>query len=110
MLMPILAATLTVRQRTVPPDRYAQTAATTASLKTGAYALGAATAALLVGVLTARELVLLIGIGQLIALAPFLGQRAYLAPIDFLRSTSPATAGPATYTTMIPSASERSPS
>src|SRR6202044_3285546 len=39
---PILAATLAVRQRTVPPDRYAQTAATAASLKTGAYALGAA--------------------------------------------------------------------
>ena len=41
---PILAATLAVRQRTVPADRYAQTAATAASLKTGAYALGAAAA------------------------------------------------------------------
>lgn len=73
---PILAATLAVRQRTVPPDRYAQTAATTASLKTGAYALGAAAAGLLAGVLTARQLVLLVGIGQLLALAPFLGRRA----------------------------------
>ena len=46
---PILAATLAVRQRTVPADRYAQTAATAASLKTGAYALGAAVAGLLAG-------------------------------------------------------------
>jgi MFS family permease len=73
---PILAATLAVRQRTVPPDRYAQTAATAASLKTGAYALGAAVAGLLAGALTARQLVLLVGIGQLIALAPFLRRRA----------------------------------
>jgi MFS family permease len=73
---PILAATLAVRQRTVPPDRYAQTAATAASLKTGAYALGAAVAGLLAGALTARQLVLLVGIGQLIAIAPFLGRRS----------------------------------
>jgi hypothetical protein len=68
---PILAATLAIRQRTVPADRYAQTAATAASLKTGAYALGAAAAGLLAGELTARQLVLLLGIGQLLALAPF---------------------------------------
>ena len=73
---PSLAATLTVRQRTVPPDRYAQTAATAASLKTGAYALGAAAAGLLAGVLTARQLVLLVGIGQFIALVPFLDRQA----------------------------------
>jgi MFS family permease len=73
---PILAATLAVRQRTVPSGRYAQTAATTASLKTGAYALGAAVAGLLVGALTARQLVLLIGIGQFAALTPFLMKRA----------------------------------
>ena len=73
---PILAATLAVRQRTVRPDRYAQTAATAASLKTGAYALGAAVAGLLAGALSARELVLLVGIGQLIALIPFLPRRA----------------------------------
>jgi hypothetical protein len=69
---PSLAATLTIRQRTVPPERYAQTAATTASLKTGAYALGAAVAGLLAGVLTARQLVLLVGIGQGMALVPLL--------------------------------------
>jgi MFS family permease len=73
---PILAATLAVRQRTVPADRYAQTAATAASLKTGGYALGAAAAGLLAGALTARELVLVVGIGQLLALVPFLGRRA----------------------------------
>jgi MFS family permease len=73
---PILAATLTIRQRTVPPERYAQTAATTASLKTGAYALGAAIAGLLAGVLTARQLVLLVGIGQGMALVPLLSRRA----------------------------------
>lgn len=73
---PILAATLAVRQQAVPPDRYAQAAATAASLKTGAYALGAAAAGLLAGVLTARQLVLLVGIGQLITLVPFLGRRA----------------------------------
>jgi MFS family permease len=73
---PILAATLAVRQRTVPADRYAQTAATAASLKTGAYALGAVVAGLLAGALTARQLMLLIGIGQLLALVPFLGRRA----------------------------------
>ena len=73
---PILAATLAVRQRTVPADRYAQTAATAASLKTGAYALGAAVAGLLAGALTARQLVLVVGIGQLLALVPFFGRRA----------------------------------
>jgi MFS family permease len=80
---PILAATLAVRQRTVPADRYAQTAATAASLKTGAYALGAAAAGLLAGALTARQLVLVVGIGQLLALVPFAGRQArrtYSAP------------------------------
>jgi MFS family permease len=76
---PIFAATLAIRQRTVPADRYAQTAATAASLKTGAYALGAAAAGLLAGALTARQLVLLVGIGQLLALAPFLGKRGRAA-------------------------------
>ena len=74
---PILAATLAVRQRTVPAGRYAQTAATAASLKTGAYALGAAAAGLLAGELTARQLVLLLGIGQVLALAPFVSRQAH---------------------------------
>jgi MFS family permease len=73
---PTLASTLTIRQRAVPPGLYAQAAATAASLKTGAYALGAATAGLLAGALTARQLVVLAGIGQLIALVPFMDSRA----------------------------------
>lgn len=73
---PLFAATLHIRQRAVPPDRYAQTAATAASLKTGAYALGAAVAGLLAGVLAARQLVLLVGIGQFVALVPFLDRQA----------------------------------
>jgi MFS family permease len=81
---PILAATLAIRQRTVPADRYAQTAATAASLKTGAYALGAAVAGLLASALTARQLVLLVGIGQLLALAPFLGRRGRVAEVSFI--------------------------
>ena len=52
-----------------------QVAATAASFKTGAYALGAAVAGLLAGALTARQLVLLVGIGQFAALAPFLPGR-----------------------------------
>ncbi len=77
---PVLASTLTIRQRTVPPGRYAQAAATAASLKTGAYALGAATAGLLAAALSARQLVLIVGTGQLIALAPFLDSRARERP------------------------------
>jgi MFS family permease len=69
---PSFAATLSVRQRTVPPDRYAQVSATAASLKTGAYALGAACVGLLTGLLTARELMLGIAAGQLLATLPLL--------------------------------------
>ena len=69
---PALAATLSVRQRTVPPGRYAQATATAASLKTGAYALGAACAGLCAGVLTPRELMLGIAAGQLLAAVPLL--------------------------------------
>jgi MFS family permease len=92
---PILAATLSVRQRTVPADRYAQTAATAASLKTGAYALGAAAAGLLAGPLTARQLVLLVGIGQFLALVPFLFGRAE-APTDqpIIHAAAPVAGGP----------------
>jgi len=69
---PSFAATLSVRQRTVPPDRYAQASATGASLKTGAYALGAACVGLLTGLLTARELMLGLAAGQLLAALPLL--------------------------------------
>jgi MFS family permease len=71
---PSLAATLSIRQRTVPPDRYAQASATAASLKTGAYALGAAGAGLLTAVLSARQLMLVIAAGQLLATLPLLSR------------------------------------
>jgi MFS family permease len=69
---PSFAATLSVRQRLAPPDRYAQVSATGASLKTGAYALGAASVGLFTGLLTARELMLAIAVGQLLAAVPLL--------------------------------------
>jgi MFS family permease len=73
---PSLAATLSVRQKTVPPERYAQATATAASLKTGAYALGAACAGLLTAVLTARQLMLVIAAGQLLAALPLVSSSA----------------------------------
>lgn len=69
---PSLAATLDVRQRESPAGRYAQVTATAASLKTGAYALGAATVGLASGALTARELVALAAVGELLAAFPLL--------------------------------------
>jgi MFS family permease len=69
---PSFAATLSVRQRLAPPDRYAQVSATGASLKTGAYALGAASVGLFTGLLTARELMVAIAAGQLLAALPLL--------------------------------------
>jgi MFS family permease len=81
---PILAATLTVRQQTVPADRYAQTVATAASIKTGSYALGAAATGLLAGVLTARQLVLVVAAGQLVALVPLLGRRNKAAGVPIV--------------------------
>jgi MFS family permease len=56
---PLLAATLGVRQGSVPSHRYAQVVASAASLKTGAYALGTAITGLLAAVCDARQLVLL---------------------------------------------------
>ncbi|HSZ39101.1 MAG TPA: MFS transporter [Trebonia sp.] len=69
---PSLTATLDVRQRETPPGRYAQVTATAASLKTGAYALGAAAVGLASGALTARELMALAAAGQLLAACPLL--------------------------------------
>ena len=67
---PLLAATLKVRQHAVPARRYAQISATAASVKTGSYALGAALSGLLATALTARQLLLTVAGGQLLALAP----------------------------------------
>ena len=75
---PLLAATLRVRQRRVPARRYAQISATAASMKTGAYALGAAVTGLLATSLTARQLLLTAAGGQLLALTPMLQARAPL--------------------------------
>jgi MFS family permease len=73
---PSLAVTLSVRQRCVPPSRYAQISATAASAKTGGYALGAAAAGLLASTLTARQLLLVVAAVQFLALVPFLRVKA----------------------------------
>jgi MFS family permease len=79
---PTLAATLTVRQQSVPPRHYAQISATAASIKTGSYALGAAVTGLLASTLTGRQLVLAIAAGQVAALIPLLhpGASRHAAP------------------------------
>lgn len=69
---PSLAATLTVRQVSVPPDRYAQVLATAASLKIAAFSAGSATAGLLTGTATVRELLLGLAAGQLLSAAVLL--------------------------------------
>ena len=78
---PSLAATLSVRQQTVPPDRYAQATATAASLKTGAYALGAGCVGLFTGTATPRQLMLGIAAGQLLAVVPLLASRGPVSAI-----------------------------
>ena len=69
---PALAATLTVRQASVPPRRYAQVLATAASLKIAAFSAGSAVAGLLTGALTVRELLLGLALGQLLSASPLL--------------------------------------
>ncbi len=65
---PLLAATLAVRQRSVPSHRYAQVVAGAASLKTGAYAVGTAITGLLAAVCNARQIVLIAAAVQVPAL------------------------------------------
>jgi MFS family permease len=69
---PILAATFTVRQRDVPAGRYAQIAATAASLKTGAYAIGAAIAGVVVAAIGVRSALLCAAAVQVAAIAPLI--------------------------------------
>ncbi|MEV4759274.1 MFS transporter [Micromonospora sp. NPDC049559] len=69
---PVLAATLAVRQEQTPPHRYAQLVATAASIKTGAYALGAAATGLLAAQLSPRGLLAVVAAGQALALVPLL--------------------------------------
>jgi MFS family permease len=64
---PVLAATFAIRQRSVPAHRYAQAVASAASLKVGAFALGAAATGPLAAVLTARQLLLTVAAGQVLA-------------------------------------------
>jgi hypothetical protein len=78
---PSLAATLSIRQQTVPPDRYAQATATAASLKTGAYALGAGCVGLFTSMATPRQLMLGIAAGQLLAVVPLLASRGPVSAI-----------------------------
>lgn len=65
-----MAATLAVRQREVPPDRYAQLTATAASLKTGGFALGAAMAGAAAAALGARGLMALAAAGMALSVVP----------------------------------------
>ena len=90
---PVLAATLAVRQRCVPDGRYGQVVATAASLKVGAYALGAAATGLLTAAVAPRGVLLLVALAQLAATVPLL----LLRPGDTLAGTdpSPAPAAPA---------------
>ncbi|MFB9239427.1 MFS transporter [Plantactinospora siamensis] len=89
---PVFAATLAIRQSSVPPHRYAQLAATAASVKTGGYALGAASTGVLAAHLSARQLILVVAAGQLVALLPFapLGRRRAVVPTDRAVLTDPA--------------------
>lgn len=72
---PVLAATFSIRQRCVPAHRYAQFSATSASIKMGSYAVGAAAAGLVSAALTARQLLLAAAGIQLLALMPMLPVR-----------------------------------
>jgi MFS family permease len=69
---PVLAATFAIRQRSVPAHRYAQAVASAASLKVGAFALGAAATGPLAAVLTARQLLLTVAAGQVLAVLTLL--------------------------------------
>jgi len=67
---PVLAATFTIRQREVPTGRYAQLATTAASLKTGAYAAGAALTGIAVATIGVRSALLCAACIQLAAAVP----------------------------------------
>ncbi|MEV0719944.1 MFS transporter, partial [Asanoa sp. NPDC050611] len=67
---PMLAATLAVRQQSVPARRYGQVVATAASIKVGAFALGASATGLVTGWLPPRGVLVLVGAAQLVALLP----------------------------------------
>jgi MFS family permease len=70
MTGPVLAATFTIRQREVPASRYAQLAATAASLKTGAYAVGSALTGIAAAAIGVRSALLCAAGIQLAAAIP----------------------------------------
>jgi Major Facilitator Superfamily len=92
---PVLAATFTIRQREVPAGRYAQLAATAASFKTGAFAVGSALTGLTAAAIGVRS-ALLCAVGiQLAAAAPVilpLPSRPPTRPLPS-RPLPPATSG-----------------
>jgi MFS family permease len=69
---PVLAATFTVRQRDVPAERYAQVAATAASLKTGTYAAGSGLAGVMAAAIGIRSTLLAAAAMLLAAAAPLI--------------------------------------
>jgi len=73
---PLLAATLNLRQRFAPDTLRTQVFTTAASLKIGAFSLGSAAAGAVAGPLGARGLLVVAGVGQLLALGAGLGARA----------------------------------
>ncbi|MDG4825860.1 MFS transporter [Asanoa sp. WMMD1127] len=79
---PMLAATLAVRQQSAPGRRYGQVVATAASIKVGAFALGAAATGPVTGWLPPRGVVLLVGLVQLVALLPLATVRPRLSTTD----------------------------
>lgn len=83
---PVLTATFTVRQREVPAGRYAQLAATAASLKTGAYAAGSAMAGLMAAVAGLRSTLLCAAAVQFAAATPLI--------LPLARRSSPEPGGP----------------
>jgi predicted MFS family arabinose efflux permease len=83
---PVLTATFTVRQREVPAGRYAQLAATAASLKTGSYAAGSALAGLIAAAGGLRSALLCAAAVQLAAAAPLI--------LPLARTSGPGPVGP----------------
>jgi predicted MFS family arabinose efflux permease len=69
---PVLAATFTIRQREAPAGRYAQLAATAASFKTGAYAVGSALTGIAAAAIGVRSALLCAAGIQLAAAVPVL--------------------------------------
>ncbi|REG00355.1 hypothetical protein DFJ67_6407 [Asanoa ferruginea] len=81
---PMLAATLAVRQQSVPHGRYGQVVATAASIKVGAYALGAAATGPVLTWLPPRGVLLLVGAAQFAAVPLLLGARPRSRPSAIL--------------------------